>query len=135
MARILIVDDESSLRNLMAMTFLNAGFEVETAQNGAEAIELFAKSEPFDALLSDVVMPLVNGHELVRLTMEAHPGIRCVLMTGFDDTECDECPFANRCYVLEKPFHPADAVHLVERLLKEAGRKSGAGGAGAGAGG
>ena len=120
MARILIVDDESSLRNLMAMTFRNAGFEVETAPNGAEAIKLLAISERFDALLSDVVMPLVNGHELVRLTMRAQPGIRCVLMTGFDETECDECPFANRCQVLEKPFHPTDAVDLVERILKDA---------------
>jgi DNA-binding NtrC family response regulator len=119
MARILIVDDESSLRNLMAMTFRNAGFEVETAPNGAEAIKLLAMSERFDALLSDVVMPLVNGHELVRLTMRTQPEIRCVLMTGFDETECDECPFANRCKVLEKPFHPTDAVDLVERILKE----------------
>jgi DNA-binding NtrC family response regulator len=80
---------------------------------------LCAASEPFDVLLSDVTMPRMNGHDLVRTILERYPTIRCVLMTGFDDIDCQECPLAPRCQVLRKPFLPKEAVAMIARVLGE----------------
>lgn len=117
--RILIVDDEGAIRSLLAKIFAKAGYEVQTAASGAHAMALSAASEPFDVLLSDVTMPEMNGHDLVRSILERHPTIRCVLMTGFDDIDCQDCPLAPRCQVLQKPFLATDAVSIVARVLRE----------------
>ena len=65
MPRILIVDDEASIRALLTTAFGVAGYEVRTAPDGPEAMAL-CETERFDAVLSDVVMPKMNGHELAR---------------------------------------------------------------------
>lgn len=77
-------------------------------------------SEHFDVLLSDVQMPVMNGHELVRWVFRFYPRILCILMTGFDDVDCQDCPFVSRCRRLEKPFDPKKAVSLVEQALRDA---------------
>ena len=118
MPRILIVDDESGIRSLLYTVFTRAGHEVWTAADAREAMEL-CRSEQFDALLSDVQMPVMNGHELVRWVVRSYPRIHCILMTGFDDVDCRECPFTSRCRFLAKPFDPKHAVALVEQFLEE----------------
>jgi two-component system cell cycle response regulator CpdR len=118
MLRILIVDDESGIRSILCRVFKRAGYEVRSARHVREAMELCA-SERFDALLSDVQMPDANGHELVRWVVRSYPGIRCILMTAFDDIDCRDCPFALRCRFIEKPFDPKDAVATVERFLHD----------------
>jgi two-component system, cell cycle sensor histidine kinase and response regulator CckA len=119
MPRILVVDDERGIRSLLILTLRKAGHAVFAASDAHEAMSLMAHAGPFDVLLSDVIMPVVDGHELVRRVMQRYPGTRCVLMSGFDNTDCQECPFALRCRVLQKPFAPRDALHLIEQVLKE----------------
>lgn len=119
MPRILVVDDEHAIRSLLAKVLARAGYEVHTAASGVHAIALCAASKCFDVVLSDVIMPAMNGHELVREILKRHPTIRCVLMTGFDDIDCQDCPFAARCHMLRKPFLPKDAVSLIARVLRE----------------
>jgi DNA-binding NtrC family response regulator len=116
--RILIVDDEKGIRSLLTLAFLRAGYEVRTAADANEARALCA-SEPLDVMLSDVLMPCMNGHELVRWVAAHHPQIRCALMTAFDDVDCDRCPYMSGCEVLPKPFAPRDAVALVAKLLAQ----------------
>ncbi len=118
MPRILVVDDEGGIRLLLSHAFTRAGHEVRTAAHPREAMALCA-SEHFDVLLSDVKLPEMNGHELVRWAVRSYPHIRCILMTGFDDVDCQECPFLSRCRLLAKPFDPKDAVKLVEESLRE----------------
>lgn len=115
MPRILIVDDEGSIRNLLSATFEMAGFEVRTAPDGPEAMELCA-AEPFDAVLSDVVMPRMNGHDLARWVAVHCPETRMVLMSGYD-TGCERCAYAPRCQILTKPFRPFEAVSVVRDAL------------------
>ena len=117
MARILIVDDESAIRMLLSMAFINAGYEVSTAQDGPEAIQLFA-NECFDVVLTDVMMPKMNGHELVQWIVERHPATRTVLMSGFD-LGCQNCARANHCIMLQKPFRPNDALAAVASVLDQ----------------
>ena len=117
MPHILIVDDERSLRSMLALNFARAGYEVTMAGDAFEAISLCA-SKVFDAMLSDVDMPKMNGHELVGWIAGNHPKIRCVLMSALNN-ECEECPFASRCILLRKPFLPKEAVALITQILSE----------------
>jgi len=120
MPRILVVDDEQGIRKFLLLMLRKVGHTVLAASDAQEAMSLMADAGPFDLLLSDVIMPTVDGHELVRWVMKLYPGTRCVLMSAFDDTDCQECPFASRCRVLQKPFDPRDALCLIERVLKDA---------------
>jgi CheY-like chemotaxis protein len=113
--RILIVDDEDAIRTLLTTVFEKAGYEVRTAPDGPEAMQLCA-AEPFDALLSDVRIPTMNGHDLARWVGEHCPRTRLVLMSGFD-MDCEGCPLAPRCRLLAKPFRPAAALSLVREAL------------------
>jgi DNA-binding NtrC family response regulator len=115
MAKVLIVDDESAIRTLLTVAFTQAGFDVSSAEDGSDAIDRI-NTESFDIVLSDVMMPRTNGHELARWVAEHFPLLPTVLMSGFD-AGCDECPLASRCTLLTKPFLPKDAVSLIASLL------------------
>jgi two-component system response regulator FlrC len=80
-------------------------------------MDLFA-SESFDAVLSDVQMPGMDGHSLMRWVAETHPTVHAVLMSGYDLC-CGDCPFAGRCKLLQKPFMPAVAVATIGQVLRQ----------------
>ena len=118
--RILIVDDEAAIRKMLTIAFIKAGYEVLTAAHVLEAMNVLA-TEKVDAVLSDVLMNSLSGHELVQWVAAHHPSVPCVLMTGFDDKDCDNCPFASRCIQIRKPFNPKDAVSVVGRAIGTSG--------------
>jgi CheY-like chemotaxis protein len=70
MPRVLIVDDEPAIRKLLSLAFVRAGYDVRTAADPYKAIEACV-SESFDAILSDVQMPGMDGHALVRWVASA----------------------------------------------------------------
>jgi DNA-binding NtrC family response regulator len=115
MRKILIVDDEPAVAALLQKAFLASGYEVRVAANGAQAMEA-CEAETFDLLLSDVVMPSINGHELARWFAANHPSGRTVLMSGYD-LGCQKCPYSPRCKLLEKPFSPTEVVAYVRELF------------------
>jgi len=115
--RILIVDDEVAVRSMLAHYFARAGFEVNVAASALEAMEI-CDAKQFDAVLSDVDMPRMNGHELARWMAVKHPRTVSVLMSGFG-IDCEECPLAGGCVLLRKPFRPQEAVAQVTRILNE----------------
>jgi len=117
MPRVLIVDDEPAIRSLLSLTFARAGYDVRTAADPYKAMEACA-FESIDAILSDVQMPGMDGHCLVRWVAATYPTIRSVLMSGFDIT-CGDCPFAGRCTLLRKPFKPNEAVAIIAQVLRE----------------
>ncbi len=114
-SRILIVDDEPAIRGLLALTFKMAGYEVETAASGKEAISL-CENARFDLVISDIMMPEMDGHELAQWVAARFPDTRTVLMTGYDGG-CLECPYAPRCHLLYKPFRPAEALEFVREAM------------------
>jgi DNA-binding NtrC family response regulator len=116
--RILIVDDEAAIRTLLSVVFQGAGYEVRSAAAGHEAVTLL-DTEAFDAVLSDIVMPGMDGHELMRWVNQRHPDTAYVLMSGYD-VGCLDCPKSAGCTMLRKPFMPRDAVSLVERVISGA---------------
>jgi len=113
--RILIVDDEGAIRTLLSLAFTQSGYNVQTAADGPEAINL-CRAHRFDVVLSDVIMPGMNGHDLARWIAEHCPATQTVLMSGYD-LECQNCPAAPRCELLPKPFKPMEAVATVGQVL------------------
>ena len=96
---------------------MKAGYEVRVAESAAEAMSL-CRMEPFTVLLSDVVMPGMNGYELVKWVAAEHPETRTILMSGFNEVCSDgyrEAP--QPFFFLPKPFVPQEAIAIVERAL------------------
>ena len=85
-SKILIVDDEPEIRNLLARHLVDAGYECRTAENGASAKKALA-SETFDLLLSDLKMPGDSGLELFRHAKEHYPQMGRVMITGYGSPE------------------------------------------------
>jgi two-component system, cell cycle response regulator CpdR len=84
MARILVVDDEESIRSFVERALTLDGHEVKMAGDGAEALDLLAE-ETFDLMLSDIRMPLMDGIALALSAARDWPGMTILLMTGFAD--------------------------------------------------
>jgi DNA-binding NtrC family response regulator len=114
-SRILVVDDEQPIRDLVSLMLQEAGYSVKTAENGRAAIALCA-AESFDLVLTDVTMPEVNGHELAQWVAAHCPATRTALMSGFD-AGCQGCVYSPRCKLIAKPFLPAQIVEFVREAL------------------
>ena len=82
--RLLVVDDEESLRTVLCSELVSEGFKVQNAGDGDEAIEILNKEE-FDLVLLDIKMPRVNGFDVLKHVKEKHPATKVVMLTGFAD--------------------------------------------------
>ena len=81
-AKLLIVDDESEIRDMLSRHFQYLGYQVETACDGIEAIEKLAQART-DVIISDIVMPRMNGVELLRIVRQQYPMIHSIMVTGY----------------------------------------------------
>src|ERR1700738_4596063 len=84
--RILVVDDERSMRELLAIVLRREGYEVLLAENGRTAIEML-ESEPIDLLISDIKMPDLSGVEVLRAAKRVDPDILGIMITAFASNE------------------------------------------------
>ena len=116
--RILVVDDEIELADVMREALENAGFEVATAESGLVALELLDEAR-FEAIVSDLRMPGMDGAALWRAVRERQPllATRMLIITG-DTLSPGAAEFLREagCAVLEKPFAPAEMVARVRAL-------------------
>jgi two-component system cell cycle response regulator CpdR len=86
MARILVADDEESMRNLIARGLEQDGHAVTTANDGAEALEVLTRARgAFELLLADIRMPVMDGIALALTAARDHPKVTILLMTGYAD--------------------------------------------------
>ena len=118
--RILIVDDERSMREMLAILLRREGYDLTIAENGREAIELLER-EPFDLIVSDVRMPDVSGVEVIRTARAVNPSIIAIMMTAFGSRELiEEVERLGVNDYVEKPFN----VEVVKfRIRKELDRR------------
>jgi two-component system cell cycle sensor histidine kinase/response regulator CckA len=82
---VLVVDDEELVRKFVDRVLREAGYETITASDGPEALEVAAKLERFDILVTDVMMPQMTGDELARRVRVTKPGMKVLYLTGFSD--------------------------------------------------
>ncbi|MEW5964868.1 MAG: cell cycle two-component system response regulator CpdR [Pseudomonadota bacterium] len=117
MQRILLAEDDDSMRGFLERALGRAGYDVAAFANGAEAYERLTR-EPFTLLLTDIVMPRMDGIELARRASELDPDLKIMFITGFAAVVLNNADAAPKdARVLSKPFHLKDLVREVERLL------------------
>jgi len=125
MPRVLIADDEASMRALVARAIAMDGHETLTAQDGAEALEILTREGgAFDLLLTDIQMPIMDGIALALSAARDFPDLTILLMTGFADQRERASNLDALVHdVITKPFSVADIRTAVADAL--ASRKTG----------
>lgn len=119
-ATVLIVEDEESLRVPLARALRRHGYGVIEAEHGADALERSAAQESMiDLLLTDVMMPVMNGRDLARTLRSRRPGLRVLFMSGFSDQAIDALALEpERTAFIEKPFAMSRLMQAVKELLE-----------------
>jgi CheY-like chemotaxis protein len=123
--RILIADDEESMRVLVARAIALDGHEIVTAQDGAEALEILTEQDgAFDLLLTDIKMPVMDGIALALAAARDFPELIILLMTGFADQR-ERASGLNAIVhdVVTKPFSVADIRTAVADALASKARE------------
>lgn len=120
MARILLAEDDDDMRRFLVKALERAGYDVSDFDNGASAYARL-REEPFSLLLTDIVMPEMDGIELARRATEIDPDLKVMFITGFAAVALNPDSKAPKdAKVLSKPFHLRDLVHEVEKMLNAA---------------
>jgi two-component system cell cycle response regulator CpdR len=115
--KILLAEDDNDMRRFLAKALQNAGYSVASFDNGLSAYNRL-REEPFELLLTDIVMPEMDGIELARRATELDPEIKVMFITGFAAVALNPDNHAPRqAKILSKPFHLKDLVNEVQRLL------------------
>jgi len=122
--RILIIDDEPVVRNGCARILAQQGFYVETAADGEEGLRL-AGEKPFDLAVVDLMMPGVDGMEVLRRLRSAHPDLSLVVITGYATVDkAVQAMKLGASDFLSKPFLPEQLTHAIRNTLDERGTLS-----------
>ena len=117
MKRILLAEDDNDMRSFPTRALKNAGYEVVSFDNGLSAYERL-REEPFSLLLTDIVMPEMDGIELARRATELDPDLKVMFITGFAAVALNPDSKAPKdAKILSKPFHLRDLVLEIERMF------------------
>lgn len=115
--RILLVDDEDTVRRVTGRLLEKLGYKVVTAEDGPEALRVLAQEGPFDLILTDVVMPGMTGIELADQIREERPAQRILFTSGYTTREYGRAPGQPPRPFMPKPFSMADLAKNVRRIL------------------
>lgn len=112
-ATILVVEDEEIVRNLTRRILTRSGFRVLEADSSQRALEI-CRTEKFELLLTDVIMPGMTGNELVDMVTKSKPDLKVIFMSGYTAgllTQRASAPF------IQKPFTPNDLINKINQVL------------------
>lgn len=123
MIRILLAEDDEAMRTYLSRALENAGYDVIAVGSGADALP-YLETECFDLLLSDIVMPEIDGIELAQQCAKISPETKVMFITGFAAVSLRASRSAPQAKVLSKPFHLRDLVLEVQRIFGKDGRAS-----------
>ena len=116
MTRILLAEDEQAMREYLARALERSGYDVVSVDRGTEAAPLLER-EHFDLLLTDIVMPEMDGIELARHCSKVSPRTEVMFITGFSGVALRAGQSMPQAKVLSKPFHLKDLVLEVDRMF------------------
>jgi len=123
--RVLLMDDQESIRNMLAKMLFYLGYEVELTEEGSKAVDLYKKAiksrQPFDFVILDIVIPNgMGGKETIRKLREIDPGIKAIVSSGYSD---DPIMSDYRRYgfngMLVKPFQIGELSEVLYKVIKE----------------
>jgi two-component system cell cycle response regulator CpdR len=114
--KILLAEDEDSVRSFLSRALQRAGFAVTACANGDEAIDALGHG-PYDLILTDIIMPGADGIEVAKAASAQQPGVKIMFITGFAAVALNARKENPDAHVLEKPVHLREIVTEVERLI------------------
>lgn len=117
MKKILVVDDELTIRTILKQILEQGGFECEMAADGKEALEML-KADNFDLMITDINMPEMDGVELLQKTKELLPTFPVIFITAYGrDKIIMQAMRSGLTDYIEKPFRMNDVIDVVKRHL------------------
>src|SRR6202012_478189 len=117
MHKIILAEDDNDMRRFLVKALENAGYDVVSYDNGRSAYDRL-REEPFELLLTDIVMPEMDGIELARKATELDPDMKVMFITGFAAVALNPDNQAPKdAKVLSKPFPLRDLVDEVNKML------------------
>lgn len=121
MAKILLAEDDQSMRDFLTIALTKAGHDVIAKTNGLEALDTLKTNSDFDLLLTDIVMPGMDGIELSQLATNICPNLKVMFITGFAAVAVGQEKISPaNSKILSKPFHLKELVNQVDKLLQAA---------------
>ena len=121
-ASILVVDDELAVRRFAVRVLEREGYQVLEASDGVEAFELLkTHASVLAVIISDIVMPRMNGVELLQVVSVSHPDLPVILMSGYATAALAELGIAAPCSILSKPFSAERLMAEVQRCIRQPG--------------
>ena len=116
---ILVVEDEKQVRELVVEMLNSTGYNVIEAHNGKTAIELYKNNrEEIQLILTDVVMPEMNGKRLVEILSDLKKGTKVLYMSGYTDNAIDEQGILDsKTHFIQKPFSPMDLLKKIQTVM------------------
>jgi len=117
-SRLLVVEDEKSMRDLLALMLGKEGYNVDVAESATAACEMFENCNPWDLIISDISMPGMSGLEMLEVVRERFPQTAVIIMTAFGSKETAiEALNAGASYYVEKPFDLDEVKTVVRKTL------------------
>ena len=121
MARILVIDDDDELLKILQKRLVKAGYEVLTASDGSEGINLYHKKRP-DVVITDIIMPVKDGTEVILELQKIFPDIKMIVMTGGGQGDAENyLESIKLCtdvkYTLKKPFAMDELLKVVKKCM------------------
>jgi two-component system cell cycle sensor histidine kinase/response regulator CckA len=114
---VLLVEDEPMVRAVAERALTRHGYTVITADNGEEALEILARGDPIDLLLSDVVMPGMDGPTMVEQARKERPDLKILFMSGYAEEQLRDSINIDRAHFLPKPFSVQELAEAAKRAL------------------
>lgn len=114
---VLVVDDEPMILHLVGWILRRNGYEVLEASDGEAGLERFEANDDIALVLSDVVMPKLDGLDMVRELRQRKPAVPVVFMSGYTGHERPALEDEDLRRLLSKPFTPAELVARVQQIL------------------
>jgi len=115
---VLVVDDDEDVKNILIRVFSEEGFNVSSAVNGLGAIVMLEKMKPKDlvALVTDVIMPNMNGVELAREVRQKYKDVKVIFISGYPDNDQEVLRFENSIFI-QKPINRQDLMKRVKEFI------------------
>ncbi len=119
-AHILVIDDQESMRSIISQMLKNKGFQVSTANDGEEGLNLFNQNPgSFSLVLADVNMPKIDGFEFLKKVKSSHPQTPVILLTGVNE---DIAEYVGKEYkadgVIKKPFKVEETLAEIQKVIE-----------------
>ena len=118
--RVLLIDDDMNVRNVVSKMLRRAGFAVVEGENGLRGVTLL-KANPVDLVLTDMVMPVMDGIEFIKTARQLNPLLKVIAMSGGGRTcNMDHLQAAREvgaCATLQKPFTSRDLLSSIQQCL------------------